>query len=108
YRYGRYFAGVFWLSFAQPDAIPVEIARLGGAAHLQLFTEAAGLSLDDQVRFVRARLGCGLPYLLIFDNCEHPDLIRAHHPGGATRVLITSRTPNWPGDLRVKHHRLGV
>jgi len=108
YRYGRYFAGVFWLSFAQPDAIPAELARLGGAAHLQLFTEAAGLSLDDQVRFVRARLACGLPYLLIFDNCEEPDLVRAHHPGGAARVLITSRQPDWPGDLGVHRHRLGV
>ena len=32
YRYGQYFAGgVFWLSFADPAAIPAEIATCGGA-----------------------------------------------------------------------------
>jgi tetratricopeptide (TPR) repeat protein len=108
YCYGRSFAGVFWLSFAQPDTIASEFARLGGAAYLQLFTEAAGLKLDEQAGLVRARLGCGLPYLLIFDNCEDPDLVRAHHPGGAARVLITSRNPDWPGDLGVQRHALGV
>ncbi|MBP1468758.1 tetratricopeptide repeat protein, partial [Candidatus Chloroploca sp. M-50] len=107
-RYGQHFAGVFWLSFAQPDTIPTEFARLGGAAHLQLFTEAAGLKLDEQVNLVRSRLACGLPYLLIFDNCEDPQLVRAQHPGGATRVLITSRNPAWPGDLGVQRHALGV
>ncbi|PDV97762.1 tetratricopeptide repeat protein [Candidatus Chloroploca asiatica] len=107
-RYGQHFTGVFWLSFAQPDTIPTEFARLGGAAHLQLFTEAAGLKLDEQMNLVRSRLACGLPYLLIFDNCEDPQLVRAHHPGGATRVLITSRNPAWPGDLGVQRHALGV
>ncbi|PDV97761.1 tetratricopeptide repeat-containing protein [Candidatus Chloroploca asiatica] len=107
-RYGQHFAGVFWLSFAQPDTIPTEFARLGGAAHLQIFTEAAGLKLNEQVNLVRSRLACGLPYLLIFDNCEDPQLVRAHHPGGATRVLITSRNPAWPGDLGVQRHALGV
>ncbi|WP_165360813.1 FxSxx-COOH system tetratricopeptide repeat protein, partial [Candidatus Chloroploca sp. Khr17] len=107
-RYGQHFAGVFWLSFAQPDTIPTEFARLGGAAHLQLFTDAAGLKLNEQVNLVRSRLACGLPYLLIFDNCEDPQLVRAHHPGGATRVLITSRNPAWPGDLGVQRHALGV
>lgn len=108
YRFGHFFAGVFWLSFDQPDAIPAEIARLGRAAHLQLFTEASGLKLDEQVNLVRSRLASGLPYLLIFDNCEDPDLVRAHHPGGAARVLITSRNPDWPGDLGVRPHALGV
>ncbi|PDW01465.1 hypothetical protein CJ255_18970, partial [Candidatus Viridilinea mediisalina] len=108
YRYGQYFAGVFWLSFAQPDTIPAEFARLGGAGCLQLFTEAAGYKLDEQVHLVRSRLASGLPYLLIFDNCEEPQLVRDHHPGGATRVLITSRNPDWPGDLGVQRHALDV
>lgn len=108
YRYGRYFAGVFWLSFAQADTIGAEIARCGGAGHLQLFTETAGLKLGEQASLVRDRWACGLPYLLIFDNCENPDLVRVHHPGGAARVLITSRTPDWPGDLGVQRLLLGV
>ncbi|MCG8353004.1 MAG: tetratricopeptide repeat protein [Chloroflexales bacterium] len=108
YRYGRYFAGVFWLSFAQPEAIAAEIAYCGGAGYLQLFTEAAGLELAEQVNLVRARWTCGLPYLLICDNCEDPELLRQFNPGGATRVLVTSRTPEWPGDLGVQRHPLDV
>ncbi|PDW01159.1 hypothetical protein [Candidatus Viridilinea mediisalina] len=34
--------------------------------------------------------------------------MRDHHPGGATRVLITSRNPDWPGDLGVQRHALDV
>lgn len=34
--------------------------------------------------------------------------MRDHHPGGATRALITSRNPDWPGDLGVQCHALGV
>jgi predicted HTH transcriptional regulator/tetratricopeptide (TPR) repeat protein len=108
YRYGHFFTGVFLLSFAQPDAISTEFARLGGAGGLQLFTEAAGLQIDEQANLVRSRLACGLPYLLIFDNCDNPELVRAHHPGGATRVLITSRNANWPSDLGVGRHALSV
>jgi tetratricopeptide (TPR) repeat protein len=108
YRYGQYFAGVFWLNFAQTDSINVQIARYGGVGYLQLFTEAAGLKIDEQAALVRARWACGLPYLLVFDNCEEPDLVRQYHPGGAVRVLITSRTPDWPGHLGVQRHALGV
>jgi tetratricopeptide (TPR) repeat protein len=108
YRYGSYFAGVYWLNFAQAGTIEAEIAACGGAGRLQLFTEAAGLKLDEQVNLVKARWACGLPYLLIFDNCEDPQLVRKHHPGGAARVLITSRNPEWPGDLGVQRHALGV
>lgn len=108
YRYGHFFTGVFLMSFAQPDAISTEFARLGGAGGLQLFTEAAGLQIDEQANLVRSRLACGLPYLLIFDNCDNPELVRAHHPGGATRVLITSRNANWPSDLGVRRHALSV
>lgn len=82
YRYGRHFAGVFWLSFAQPDTVATEFARLGGAAHLQLFAEASGLSLDDQVRYVRSRLACGLPYLLIFDTARTHSWCATTTPAG--------------------------
>lgn len=108
YRYGNHFAGVYWLNFAQAENIAAQIAACGGAGRLQLFTEAANLKLNEQVNLVNARWACGLPYLLIFDNCEDPQLVRAHHPGGATRVLITSRNPEWPGDLGVQRHALGV
>ncbi|MCU0494597.1 MAG: hypothetical protein MUD01_23675, partial [Chloroflexaceae bacterium] len=108
YRYGPFFSGVFWLNCAQPDLLDTAIARCGGAGHLQLFTEAAGLTLDEQVGLVLARWGGGLPYLLIFDNCEEPELLRRYRPGGASRVLLTSRNAGWPGHLGVQRHPLGV
>lgn len=108
YRYGRYFAGVFWINCTQSANIPNEIARCGGAGQLQLYTEAAGLKIEEQVNLVRARWSCGLPYVLIFDQCEDPDIVRTYDPGGAVRMLITSRSPEWPHDVALQRHTVGT
>ena len=39
HRYGQFFAGgVFWLDFADPASVPVEIAQCGGPGHLNLWS----------------------------------------------------------------------
>ena len=46
HRYGRYFAGgVFWLSFADANAVPSEIAACGAAGHLALHPNSPGYRL---------------------------------------------------------------
>ena len=51
HRYGQYFVGgVFWLSCADPEAIPAEIATCG--RHLGLHADFASLPLDAQVSLV--------------------------------------------------------
>src|SRR5262249_10625301 len=48
HRYGPYFAGgVFWLNFADPAAIPSEVAACGGPGALDLRPDFANLPLPD-------------------------------------------------------------
>jgi tetratricopeptide (TPR) repeat protein len=96
HRYGQYFAGgVFWLSFADPAAVPGEVAACGGPGLLDLHPAFGNLKQDDQVQLVRQAWQQGLPRLLVFDNCEDPTLIEAW-------------AQRWPGPLQVQTQRLTV
>jgi tetratricopeptide (TPR) repeat protein len=103
HRYGQFFAGgVFWLSFADPQAVPAEIAACGGAAGLDLRADFTALPLEEQVRRVLSTWSGPLPRLLIFDNCEDEALLaRWRPPGGGARVLVTSRRGEWDPELGV-------
>ena len=97
HRYGRYFqGGVYWLSFADPEAVPAEIAACGRKMAL------AGLDtlpLAQQVEKVVGEWESPLPRLLIFDNCEQESLFQQYRPKtGGARLLLTSRRGRWsPG-----------
>jgi hypothetical protein len=113
HRWGQFFAGgVFWLSFADPANIPVEIAQCGGAGHMQLFTDAAGLSLPDQVAAVQRAWAEEMPRLLVFDNVDTDDaetLVQQWRPTtGGCRVLITSRRGLWDAGLGIAALPLGT
>jgi tetratricopeptide (TPR) repeat protein len=110
HRYGQYFAGgVFWLSFADPAAVPSEVAACGGAGLLDLRPDFGELKQDEQVALVTAAWRQEIPRLLVFDNCEDPKLVEEWAPPtGGCRVLITSRRQRWPGGLRVQTQRLAV
>lgn len=48
HRYGQFFTGgVLWLSFADPAAIPAEVAACGGVDTMHLSPEFGMLSLDE-------------------------------------------------------------
>ncbi|HEY1014034.1 MAG TPA: tetratricopeptide repeat protein [Herpetosiphonaceae bacterium] len=108
HRYGSYFAGgVFWLSFADPAAIPAEIAACGGPGLLDLHPSYGELKQDEQLALVREAWQRPIPRLLIFDNAEDPQLVQQWAPSsGGCRVLITSRRQSWPG--RIVTHSLDV
>jgi len=62
HRYGPYFAGgVFWLGFADPDAIAGEVARAGSVAGMGLTDDFDSLPLDRQVQMVGATWQNPLP-----------------------------------------------
>lgn len=113
HRYGAFFAGgVFWISFADPASVPVEIAACGAALDLPGF---ADLKLDDQVARVRAAWAQPVPRLLVFDNCDDSApgqaeaLIQQWKPAtGGCRVLITSRRGTWSKSLGLTALPLGV
>jgi hypothetical protein len=110
HRYGQFFAGgVFWLSFADPEAIPAEIAACGGAGAMELRPNFGELSLEDQVRLVIAAWQESLPRLLVFDNCEDQELLAQWQPAsGGCRVLVTSRRADWEATLGVQTLPLDV
>ena len=97
YRYGMFFAGgVFWLNFADRDNIQAEIARCGGSDGLNLRSDFATLSRQEQVALVMAAWRSPRPRLLIFDGCEEPGLLHYWRPAsGGCRVLVTSNKLNW-------------
>jgi hypothetical protein len=102
HRYGRYFpGGVFWMSFADPAAVPAEVAACG--RNLDLHPSYDALPLDQQVRLVEEIWTRPTPRLLVFDNCEDESLLDQWRPrSGGARVLITSRRPRWARSLGVR------
>jgi Tfp pilus assembly protein PilF len=103
YRFGRFFAGgVFWLSCADPQAVPTEIAACGEREALNLRVNFGELPQAAQVQLVLAEWQKPIPRLLIFDNCEAPDLLTRWRPQhGACRILVTSRRADWETTLGI-------
>ncbi|HEX6291082.1 MAG TPA: tetratricopeptide repeat protein [Herpetosiphonaceae bacterium] len=110
HRYGQWFpGGVFWLSFADPAAVPAEVAACGGGEGMHLSPEFGSLPLDEQVQRVRAAWASPLPRLLIFDNCEDETLLEQWRPThGGCRLLLTSRRHHWDPALGVQPLALDV
>jgi hypothetical protein len=110
YRYAQYFiGGVFWLSFADPAAVPAEITTCGGAAGMRLRDDFGRLPLEEQVALVAAEWQGPLPRLLVFDNCEDEALLERWRPrAGGCRVLVTSRRDTSSPHLGVHEMSLGV
>ena len=108
HRYGQYFhGGVFWLSFADPSAIPAEVAACGGADGMFLHPEFGTLPLDEQVKLVLAAWESTSVRLLVFDNCEEEDLLDQWRPKhGNCQVLLTSRRRYWAPVLGVHAYPL--
>jgi hypothetical protein len=102
HRYGRYFeGGVFWMSFADPAAVPAEVAACGRS--LDLPQSFGSLPIDEQIRLVEEAWTQAVPRLLVFDNCEEEALLRRWRPRfGGARVLVTSRRAQWDRALGVQ------
>src|SRR5262249_41604355 len=103
HRYGRFFAGgVFWLSFASADEIPLQVAACAGTGAIGLEADVAGRPLDERVKLATGAWQSALPRLLVFDNCEEEALLEAWRPtSGGCRVLVTSRRSRWSPTLGV-------
>lgn len=100
--YGQFFHGVYWLSFAAPDRVLIEVAACGGAGGMNLRPDFHTLPLEERVKAVMAAWQDGLPRLLIFDNCDSEDLLDQWLPPvGGSRVLITGRMARWNPSLGI-------
>jgi tetratricopeptide (TPR) repeat protein len=110
HRYGQYFAGgIFWLSFADPSLVRAEVAACGRGVRFEGLLEFGSLSLEDQVRLVLAAWQSPMPRLLVWDNCEDPELlVQWLPPSGGCRVLVTSRRAAWEKSLGIQSISLGL
>jgi len=103
HRYGRFFAGgVFWIDFSIADDVALQVAACGEPGALDLRADFADLALDDQLHLVLRAWQEETPRLLVFDDCDDPDLLREWLPSiGGAHVIVTSRTPAWDGPLEL-------
>ena len=110
HRYGQFFAGgVFWLSFADPAAVPTRSRPAGGRGRWPCIRSFTPCPSTDQVRLVQAAWQSPLPRLLVFDNCEEETLLAQWQPPhGGCRVLVTSRRASWEPSLGVQLVPLGI
>ncbi|MEU4442186.1 FxSxx-COOH system tetratricopeptide repeat protein [Actinosynnema sp. NPDC050801] len=86
-EYAHRFAGefdvVWWIPAEQPTVIPDHFAALA---------DAVGLTVrGDPVAAVHAVLRQQRRWLLVFDNADDADVLRAVLPSGPGRVLVTTR-----------------
>ncbi|MEW8496200.1 MAG: tetratricopeptide repeat protein, partial [Candidatus Thiodiazotropha taylori] len=110
HRYGCYFAGgVFWMSFADPEEVPTEIARCGGLQGMNLIEDFDNQPLESQLQMVLTQWHNPMPRLLVFDNCEDPALIARWQPRtGGCRIIVTSRRDRWNPAQGIHPLALGV
>lgn len=109
HRYGHYFVGgVFWVSCAHTEAVPLEVATCGGTGFMELRPDFEQKPLEQQVRLVQAAWQQAVPRLLVFDNCEDEALLARWLPTtGSCRAVVTSRNARWSTALGGFTHALG-
>lgn len=90
---------VWWISAERTAQISLSLVELAPRIGI-----AAGSDASSTVAAVLEALRIGQPYanwLLVFDNAESPEAVRAFFPaGGPGNILITSRNPQWASIAR--------
>lgn len=107
YRYGRFFYGVHWLDASQPEAIAAEIADCGR----EMCLPGWPAEQSDQVARTLREWELDKERLVVLDYLDSFTAARrwlARLSSVSSRVLVTSRRSDWPGDLGVKATPLDV
>jgi tetratricopeptide (TPR) repeat protein len=95
YRYGQLFSGgVFWVSLVDSHKAQLDLVECGKNMHAH--DDFVTLPLETQVQIVRDLWEHPEPRLLIFDNCDDPQLLAEWMPRkGGCRLLVTTRQIGW-------------
>jgi tetratricopeptide (TPR) repeat protein len=108
HRHAPAFGGVWWAPAQERTVLIASLAALAAKIDQRLAGE------PNQERAARAGLAqlagrSGLPFLLVYDNVEAPDLLRDLVPAAGARVLVTTRFADWGGQaVEVKLDALGA
>lgn len=97
YRYAETYDLVWWIPSEQSAG--ARHALIGLAQELGLPETG---DINRTLAAVRDALSRGEPYrnwLVVFEDANQPDEIRAYLPSGAGHVLVTSRNPGWPAEV---------
>ena len=85
---------VWWVRADSPVSLVNDLAALAPVLDLHA---PADTPPGDLVPIVLAQLRARSDWLVVFDNAENPDTLRAVLPGGSGQRLITSRYRAWSG-----------
>ncbi|MEU5908443.1 TIR domain-containing protein [Micromonospora sp. NPDC047467] len=91
HRFAAAYRLVWWVDAASPLAIPDQLAQLHASLDLGRTVDA----LDHLKRTDH--------WLIIFDNADDPEALRAYLPHGPGSVLITSRSAAWTDAVDALH-----
>src|SRR4051812_28508200 len=97
YRYAETYDLVWWIPSEQSAG--ARHALVGLAQELGLPETG---DINRTLAAVRDALSRGEPYrnwLVVFEDANQPDEIKAYLPSGAGHVLMTSRNPEWPAEV---------
>jgi tetratricopeptide (TPR) repeat protein len=94
YRHSHEYSAIWWIPAEHDSQILAALAELARSLGLDVGPQA-----NTAVPAVREALRTGKPYenwLLVFDNAENIDAVRAYFPsGGSGKIIVTSRNRDW-------------
>ncbi|KIF71238.1 cytochrome C [Streptomyces sp. AcH 505] len=94
YRHSHEYSVIWWIPAEHDSLILAALAELARSLGLDVGPQA-----NTAVPAVREALRTGKPYenwLLVFDNAENIDAVRAYFPsGGSGKIIVTSRNREW-------------
>ena len=90
------YEGGWWCSAQDNDALLSSLAELAGVLGVAPIGE---VNKEFLARQALAALGkTQRPWLLVYDNVPNRTLVRDYFPPGNTKLVVTSRSPDWSQD----------